>query len=468
MVAVSWTILGVLIFMPFMAMLDSTIVNVALPVMATDLSVEMESVQMVVTVYLVAVVASILLFGRLGDIHGKGRIFMMGTAIFTIGSLLSGLSHSLNMLIIARVVEGIGAAAATANSQGLITEVFPANERGRALGISGISVALGTMLGPVIGGLIVTYLSWNYIFLINVPIGVIGFLLALKFLPRDTSITEKLDYRGAIFLAAAVILFVYALTEGESVGYGTYYIILSFAAAGIFAIIFILFERKGNPPLLDLSLFKNPLLTLSVLCAMILYFAINAINIIQPFYIEDVLKIDPGSTGLIMMSISIVMGITSPIAGSVSDKIGSPKIMLVGLATLTIGIALLSTLTATESVVKLVVYLCIIGFGAGAFSAPATSLIMSVAPKNKLGITGSVNMFVRNFGSVMGISILTSMLYAVMSSRIGYKVDGFVSGQPNIFVDGMQAVYIVGACLLCVSVALTIALVVIYKKKKAK
>ena len=185
----------------------------------------MESIQMVVIVYLIAVVASILLFGRLGDIKGKGRLFMVGTVIFTAGSLMAGLSHDLNTLIVSRVVEGIGGAAAMANNQGIITEVFPASERGRALGISGIAVALGTMLGPPLGGLIVTYLSWNYIFLINVPIGVVGFLLALKLLPRGQKTQQKVDYRGAVSLGAAVILFFFGLLTGENVGYDKYYII---------------------------------------------------------------------------------------------------------------------------------------------------------------------------------------------------------------------------------------------------
>ncbi|MEA5003560.1 MAG: MFS transporter [Christensenella sp.] len=461
-----WSILAVLIFMPFMATLDGTIVNVALPVMVKDLHTDMESIQMVVIVYLIAVVASILLFGRLGDIKGKGRLFMFGTVVFTLGSLMAGLSHDLNTLIVARVIEGIGGAAAMANNQGIITEVFPSNERGRALGISGIAIALGTMLGPPLGGLIVTYLNWNYIFLINVPIGVIGFLLALRLLPRGEKTQQKVDYRGAVTLAAAVILFFFALLTGENVGYDKYYIILCFVAAAGLVFLFLYFERRRQQPIVDLSLFKNPLFTLSIICVLIQFFALSGISIIQPFYIEDVLKINPGSTGLVMMSLPIAMGIMSPISGYISDKVGAAKVTLVGLVIMTAGLALLATMTATEPVYKLVIYLCIVGLGAGIFSAPNTSLIMSTAPKEKLGITGSINAFTRNFGSVTGIALLTTLLYSLMSAKAGHHVEGYVAGRPDIFVYGMQTVYTIGVIILAVSVVLTV--VRLFQDKKQK
>ncbi len=459
-----WSILAVLIFMPFMATLDGTVVNVALPVMVKDLHTDMESVQMVVIAYLIAVVASILLFGRLGDIKGKGRLFMFGTVVFTAGSLMAGFSHDLSTLIVARVIEGVGGAAAMANNQGIITEVFPENERGRALGISGVSIALGTMLGPPLGGLIVTYLSWNYIFLINVPVGIIGFILALRLLPRGEKTKQKVDFRGATLLAAAVILFFYALLTGQNAGYGKPYILLSFAACAALFVLFFLSERKSAQPIIDLSLFKNTLFTISIVCVLIQFFAMSGISIIQPFYIEDVLKINPGSTGLVMMSLPIVMGIMSPLSGYISDKVGAAKITLIGLVIMTAGLFLLSTMTAAEPVNKLVFFLCIVGFGAGVFSAPNTSLIMSTAPREKLGTVGSVNAFTRNFGSVTGISLLTTLLYSLMSTRVGHQVDGFISGRPDVFVYGMQTVYGIGVMILCLSVALTA--VRLYQDKK--
>ncbi|MEG0914969.1 MAG: MFS transporter [Christensenellaceae bacterium] len=462
-----WAILSVLIFMPFMVTLDTTIVNVALPVMVKDLHTDMESIQMVVIAYLIAVVASILFFGRMGDMKGKGRLFMFGTVVFTAGSLMAGLSHDLTTLIIARVVEGIGGAAALANNQGIITEVFPTNQRGRALGISGIAVALGTMLGPPIGGLIVTYLNWNFIFLINVPVGILGFLLALRLLPRGEKLKEKIDYRGTALLALSLILCFFALLIGQSKGFAHPIVLFGFIGGGILLFTFLWVERKTKQPILNLSLFKNQIFTLSILCVLIQFLAMGGISIIQPFYIEKVLALDAGTTGLIMMSFPLVMGIASPLSGALSDKIGSEVLTLIGLCIMTLGVFLLSTLTAATSAALLIIYLCIVGLGAGIFTSPNTSLIMSTAPKEKLGITGSINAFTRNFGMVIGITLMTTLLYSLMSTKVGYQVKGYISGKPDVFVYGMQIVYIIAACILLVSVILTAVRFIKSKKKTA-
>ena len=168
-----WAILLVVLPVTFMTTLDSSIVNVALPSMAKELGTTMAGIEWVVTSYLITICAFILLFGRIGDIIGKSRVFRIGIAIFTIGSLLCGFSYSLTTLIVSRVIQAIGAAAAMATNQGIITETFPASERGKALGMSGTAVALGTMVGPTLGGLIVSVAPWKYIFLINIPIGII-------------------------------------------------------------------------------------------------------------------------------------------------------------------------------------------------------------------------------------------------------------------------------------------------------
>ena len=168
-----WAILLTVLPMTFMTTLDSSIVNVALPTMAKELGTTMAGIEWVVTSYLIAICATILLFGKLGDTLGKSRIFKIGVGVFTIGSLLCGFSKTLSMLILSRVIQAIGAGAAMATNQGIVTETFPSNERGRALGMSGTAVALGTMVGPTLGGLIVSVAPWEYIFLINIPIGIL-------------------------------------------------------------------------------------------------------------------------------------------------------------------------------------------------------------------------------------------------------------------------------------------------------
>lgn len=249
-----WMILAVLVLLPFMATLDGTIVNVALPVMVSIFSVTMYSVQLIVICYLITIVSTILFFGRLGDIKGKSKVFNIGIFIFTFGSILCGLSNNLTFLVLSRIVQGVGASAAMANNQGIITQVFPANERGRALGISGTFIALGTMIGPPLGGFIVSYFSWNYIFLINVPIGLIATAVGFRILPRNiSSKNESIDFIGAALFGASVTFLFYSLVTGETVGYGNNVIIASFTAAIFLFIIFIFVEKKRTYPLLNLS-----------------------------------------------------------------------------------------------------------------------------------------------------------------------------------------------------------------------
>jgi len=451
-----WAVLAVLVTIPFMVTLDGTIVNVALPVMVKDLHTTMESIQTVVTSYLIAVVAFILLFGRMGDAKGKGRIFIFGVAAFTAGSVMAGLSHNLAMLNVARVIEGIGGGAAMANNQGIITETFPASERGRALGISGVFSAVGTMCGPPVGGLIVSNMSWNYIFLINIPVGIIGLIAALKLLPRGEKKPDKIDIPGAALLAVAVILFFYGLLTGQKHGYLRPEILLAFAGSIVFLVLFLRAEKKNPEPILDLSLFKNPIFTLSIICVLIQFTISGGISIMQPFFMEDVLRLSAEQTGLVMMSLPIAMGITSPISGYLSDKFGPGKLTLIGLLLMSAGIVLLGTMTATISTSTLILYLCIIGVGGGIFSAPNTSMIMSTAPKDKLGIVGSTNGFVRNFGSVLGVSVFTTILYSIMSTSLGYQVTGYVSGKPDVFVSAMHGVYYIATAFTVIGVILTI------------
>ncbi len=201
-----WNILIVVIMSTFTATLDSSIVNVALPKMADVLNVTTSTIQLVTTSYLIAIAGTILVFGKLGDMYGKTKIFKHGIALFTFGSLLCGITNSFSILILARVIQAIGAAGTMANNQGIITEVFPQNERGKALGLVGTAVALGALVGPGLGGIIVGASSWEYIFLINVPIGVIVFICSFKLLPKSNQLPQgKLDGIGAVLFMLTIV-----------------------------------------------------------------------------------------------------------------------------------------------------------------------------------------------------------------------------------------------------------------------
>lgn len=451
-----WVILAVVVLLPFMATLDSTIVNVALPVMVNVFSVTMSSIQLIVICYLITIVSTILFFGRLGDIHGKGLIFNIGLSVFTVGSLMCGLSKNLTFLIISRVIQAIGASAAMANNQGIITQVFPANERGRALGISGTFLALGTMIGPPLGGFIVSYFNWNYIFLINVPIGLITAAIGFKILPHKVNKkNEGIDFTGAVLSGITFILLFYSIIHGETAGYGNSVVILTFVMAIILFIIFISLEKKRKYPLVDLTMFKNSLFSVGILCTFISYMCINSNNIIQPFYLENVLKITPSTTGFIMMTYPIVLTLISPLSGYLSDKIGSEVLTFIGLVLICLGMALMATLSETSAIAAMCLYIAIMAIGNGIFLAPNNSLVMSTAPRDKLGIAGSINAFIRNLGQSSGVSMSTMLLYSLMSVKMGRKVFGYIEGRNDVFIFGMRYVYISAALICLIGIVLT-------------
>lgn len=460
-----WLILITVVSATFMSTLDGSIVNVALPDMASKLNVGMSGITWVVTSFLITVAATILIFGRLGDMIGKTKVFKFGVVLFTIGSLLCGLTSSLPLLVTARIIQAVGASATMATNQGIITHVFPDNERGRALGVLGTFVALGSMAGPPIGGIIVSAISWKYIFLINIPIGIIVFILTLKIFPKaHTTSDEKLDIKGALLFIAATVSLFGALGQGQVKGYDNIFIISAFVISFITFVLFIILEHKISMPILQLSIFKNSLFSISIICAFISFIAISASNIILPFYFQDTLKFSPAASGILMMVSPIVLSVVAPFSGYMSDKIGSEILTLFGLSFTSLGLFFLSSLNERSSVLLIVAYIAIMTLGNGMFQSPNNSLVMSTVSRDKLGIAGSVNALIRNLGFVLGTSLSTLLLYNRMSYKIGYRVVDYIKGRDDVFIYGMRSVYI-SVGIMCLFGVLITALRFYYSKK---
>ena len=452
-----WPILLIVVMSTFMATLDSSIVNVALPQMARALDVDTAQIQLVVTSYLIVIVGIILIFGKLGDMLGKTKIFTFGIAMFTLGSLLCGIGGSFPVLIGARIIQAVGAAATMANNQGIITQVFPATERGKALGLTGTSVALGSLVGPGLGGIIVGAASWEYIFLINVPVGVVVLFFAIKLLPRSNKkVTDRLDILGAaLFMFSIVPLFV-ALGQVPSLGFTNPLILSAFVVSVLSFIAFIVVEQKRHNPLISLAIFKNKLFSLSIFCAFITFVGLFCNSIIQPFYLQDVMNYAPEQAGLIMMIFPLVLSVLAPVSGHVSDKIGSELLTFIGLLLISLGLFLMSTLTEQSSLMTMVIFIVILSAGMGLFQSPNNSLIMSTVGRHQLGIAGSINALVRNMGMVCGIALATTLLYGSMSEELGYRVTDYVAGQNGAFINGMRNVYLTAAVICFVGAILTL------------
>ena len=451
-----WSVLIIVVLSTFMSTLDSSIVNVALPRMADSLGVTTASIQFVATSYLIVISGTVLIFGKLGDMFGKTTMFTLGVIVFTIGSLLCGLSHSYWFLIMARAIQAIGAAGTMANNQGIVTEVFPVQERGKALGLLGTAVALGSLVGPGLGGMIVGVLSWEYIFTINVPIGILAVIGAFCLLPKTkTKAKGRMDLYGALLFIVTIVSLFGALSEGLNLGFGHPLILTGFFLAAICFVIFLAVEKKRKDPMIQLDIFKNGLFSLSIFCGFISFVAMFCNNIILPFYLQDVMEFSPQKAGLIMMAYPLILMVVAPVSGHLSDKIGSEILTFIGLVFTSVGLFSMSFLNENSAVITMVSLIGIMSVGMGLFQSPNNSLIMSTVSRDKLGVAGSINALVRNVGMVCGIALATTLLYGMMSSRLGYRVTDYIPGRNDAFLYGMKIVYITASAICMVGAVLT-------------
>ena len=462
-----WSILFTVLIMTFMVTLDGSIVNVALPVMSSELNASMGDIEWVASIYLVVTCATILIFGRLGDMIGKVRIFQIGVILFTIGSLLCSISGTLPLLIGARVVQGLGSAAALANNQGIITESFPPDERGKALGFVSTFVALGSMTGPTLGGMILTVLPWTYIFLINIPVGVLSFLIGLRTLPnKKPAKPGRLDAKGSVLLLLSILLLFGSFTllqNGVSLP-----IIIGIIAGAVFLVLFIVVEKRMDDPLVPIGIFKNKMFSLNLFTMLTAFVAIGANNIIMPFYLQDARQFSPGMAGLLMTVIPLITAVMGPISGTMSDHIGSELPTMIGLIFTTVGLALMTMLGIDTTIAVIILFLAVIAVGSALFQSPNNSLVMGSVSRDELGLVGSLAGLVRNMGMSVGITAGTSLLYSRMSDMAGYRVTNYIPGQPDVFLYGLRSVYIMLAVVVFVGALLTIIRFVYARKQERK
>lgn len=444
-----WLILVAVAMFTFMSTLDGSIVNIALPTISSDLNVPMNQAEWIVSIYLMVVCSCLLLFGKLGDSWGKIKVFRLGMFIFILGSFLCGFNHSLAFLLFARIIQAIGASMTMASNTGIITEVFPMNERGRALGSIGAFVSLGSIAGPGLGGLILGQFSWAYIFWINVPVGIITFILGSKVLPKDIHQSrQKVDTFGFIAFALFIMSFFGAIFIGQESGF-MHQVPLALFILSIFAFITFLFiEKRVQLPLITFEIFKNKTFSLSLLTATLIFSSNFFINVVVPFYLQRARHLSPSVAGLLMMVFPMVMVIASPLSGYLTDKIGPKLLVLSGLTILSITQIFYMFLKLDTPIWLYVIITALVGLGNSLFQSPNNTMVMSSVSREYLGVAGSLNSFARNIGMVIGISLATTILYQAMSFDAGYRVTTYLDKHPEIFIYGMRITFL-GSFLLC-------------------
>ncbi len=430
--------------MTFMATIDGSIVNIALPTIAASLGVGISAVQWVVTTYLLAVSSLLLVWGRLSDLHGRKRFFGAGLGVFTLGSLLCGLATSLPVLVAARVVQGIGASMAIALVQGIVTSAFPPAERGKALGFIGSVVAVGSLVGPSLGGVLVALAGWRAIFFINVPIGLIGIALTILNLPesRGRKGEEAFAWSGALFLFFAIVSFfgaMLAFQEGALPGPAS----LALLLLGILLFLGFLRTQRRPSPLVDSSLFSSRIFTMGVIDSSLSYVAMFSYTFFMPFYLQTERGLTVLAAGALMSLFPLVTAFLAPLAGALSDRITYRPLTIAGLGLSALGLGLLATLGSATSLVGIGAVIVLLGMGSALFQSPNNSSVMGSVPRDRLGIAGSLNSFFRNLGMVTGTTLAVSLFSLVTQARMDSVASGGIDA--SLFLRGFRVVVLVAS-----------------------
>ncbi|PSL45429.1 EmrB/QacA subfamily drug resistance transporter [Chitinophaga niastensis] len=451
--SVRW-VLACLSLSMLLSSLGTSIANVALPTLVQEFNASFQEIQWIVLAYLLAITTLIVSVGRLGDIIGRRRLLLSGLFLFTAASVLCGVASSLSLLIAFRAMQGLGAAIMMALSLAFVSETVPKEKFGRAMGLLGTTSAIGTAIGPSLGGVLIAGLSWRAIFLINIPIGVLTFFLVSHYLPVDRQRTKVervgFDNAGTLLLALTLAAYALAMTIGRG-HYGKLNVVLLLVA--IFGVaLFVLAERKVASPLIRLSAFRNPVLSASLVMSALVSTVMMATLVIGPFYLSRSLGLKQSLVGIIMSVgpiISIVSGVP---AGRIVDRLGAPLVVIIGLIEMAVGSFALSAFSGMLGIAGYIAAIAVLTPGYQLFQAANnTSVMMDVLPNQRGVISGILNLS-RNLGLITGASVMG----AVFSLASG--TNEITSAQPEAIATGMRITFAVAGTLIVFALAIAVVI----------
>jgi len=401
----------------FMGPLDGSVVNIALPTISSDYKVTLATVEWVVMSYLLMTSSLLLTFGRLGDLYGHKNIYLRGFIVFTFGSLLCGVAPSILMLIIFRGVQAIGAGMMMSMGPAIVADITDPRERGRSLGVIAVAVSVALTTGPVLGGFLTSYFGWRSVFFINIPIGIAGSFLAYKVIPvQKSNGVQPFDIPGSVMFFLALVSMLFSLSNAEKMGWNNPVIIGLLAGGIILLFIFIFFESRTPYPMLDTRLFKNRLFSMGNLSALMSFIAMNAVILIMPFYLQQVLNLSPSQAGFYLIPMPLVTMIVAPVSGIISDRTDTRYVSSLGMAIMATGLFLLSRLKGDSDAASIVTALVLLGLGSGMFQTPNNSAVLGTVLPNRRGIASSMLAVMRNTGMVLGIAVSGAIFSTKFSS----------------------------------------------------
>ena len=432
--------------------LGTSIANVALPTLAQAFSASFQEVQWIVLAYLLAITTLIVSAGRLGDITGRRRLLLAGIFLFTVASVLCGLAPTLWLLIAARAAQGLGAAIMMALTMAFVGETVSKEKTGSAMGLLGAMSAIGTALGPSLGGILIAGLSWRAIFLVNVPLGILTFLLAYRYLPVDPQgpKTDRpgFDTMGTLLLALTLAAYALAMTIGRG-SFGPLNMAL-LLAAGFGVGLFVLAETRAASPLIRLAMFGDPVLSASLATSALVSTVLMATLVVGPFYLFGALGLDAALVGLVLSVGPLAVALTGVPAGRIADRFGAQRMTIVGLIAIAAGSFILSMLPAALGIPGYIAPIVVITVGYALFqTANNTAVMTDVRPDQRGVISGMLNLS-RNLGLITGASVMGAV-FAFASSAID-----ITTADPKAVATGMRITFAVAGVLIVAALAIAV------------
>src|SRR5271157_300476 len=440
-----------------MASIDATIVTLALVPILEDLHTDYVTIIWVIIAYLLVNTALVLSFGRMADLLGRKNMYNLGFVIFTIGSALCGFATTGLTLVIYRIVQGIGGAFLMAHSLAIITEAFPPQERGKVFGFNSIIWAIGSITGIAIGGIIVTFVSWRWIFIINVPVGIVGTIWAYVTLHPDKASEKKesFDFPAAIAFTLSLVFLLIGITLGLLNGWGDLLALIFIGISPLFFIAFIVWELKfSQDPIIPFSLFRNRVFTFSVITVLFQSLALFSVNFLLVFYFEGIAGLSPLTASFLIIPLSVVNAIVGPFAGRWSDKVGARIVATLGLLVQFGMLVVLTQLTISTPLWVIGTIEALFGLGGGLFYPANTSTVMSSSPPGRYGVTSGILATFRNTGMIMSfvVSIIaaTSAIpaYYVYQLFIGTLTTGLPPAVAVSYLAGQSTAFTLSCALI--------------------
>jgi EmrB/QacA subfamily drug resistance transporter len=457
-----WLSFTAIAFGTFIGYLDSSIVNIALPTLTRYFQTDLSVIKWVVTSYLLMITGLVIIFGRLADMYGRKRLYIFGFIVFIVSSALCGAAPTIWSLIVFRCFQGIGAAALLANGAALIGETFPAKERGKAFGLLASVLAFAAITGPLVGGFLTDHVGWQSIFYVNVPIGIIGAVLAAKVLPsqeRARSV-ERFDFAGAVTLFACLTAFL-LLTSALSKSDWELLTVLSLTIATILlAAGFLMVENRVEHALLDLQIFREWAFSAAALSSFLAYWSIASIAFLVPFYLDRVLLLDPTRSGALLAPVPVALVVAAPLGGRLADRFGIRAIATTGAVINFFGLIALSTLDISTGTLGVILRLVPFGIGMGLFQPPNNTSMMGAVPPNRYGIVSGMIGALKNLGSMTGVAV-TSLVFTIaqLNAMAQLEANG-ISGDlaaRQAFASAVRLTFLLSALISVVVIVMSLA-----------